>query len=75
MPLLFSFLSWGLGDLRSSRRLRSLRDKPVHEDYMEECSKGFMHVPLRDISMLNNSPRHPKISVECRVTHTFQGLA
>lgn len=27
------------------------------------------------ISMLNNSLRHPKISVECRDTHTFQGLA
>lgn len=42
---------------------------------MEERSKCFMHVALREISMLNNSPWHPKISTECCVTHTFEGLA
>lgn len=58
MPQLFSFLSRGLREPRSSRRLPSFRGKPVHEDYMEGCSKSSMHVSLRDISMLNNSPRH-----------------
>lgn len=65
MPLLFSFLSLGLGDRGPYiASALSSQDKPVHEDYMEERSKCFMHVSLRDISMLNNSPWHPKISIE-----------
>lgn len=57
MPLLFSFLSLGLGDRGPYiASALSSRDKPVHEDYMEERSKCFMHVSLRDISMLDNSP-------------------
>lgn len=75
MPLLFSFLAVEPQGPGSARHLRSFQDKPVHGDYIEGRSKSFMHVSLCDISMLNNSQRHPKISVECRVTHTFQGLA
>lgn len=71
MSLRFSSLSRGAGGPQVCM-LPLL--SPVHEDYMEESSKSPTQVSTRDISMLNNSPRHPEISIECRVAHTFQGL-
>lgn len=41
---------------------------------MNGCSEGFVRVSFHDISMLNNSLWHAKMSNEWGVTHTCQGV-